>query len=250
MSNYFRTQSDNHLIIPLDEILRDMHSYDNVQNTSSSSNTFVDAVRGEITSTSILSDLKEGVTYHDLDQPKAKAEPITMDASFICEENLNRCIFPAAPEEPAPISPFHHQYDNASSIHFFNYHGVPFNYNYNFPQQPNYIYPYPHTVQSNVEWESHNSLLSISEGSAFTPIKPKYFSPRLLSFENQNDSNQCNNLSKSPREVLSGRKKTHFGIISHDETNSLLPTTSQTAQFKDIQEILAANSQIPIVSIF
>lgn len=207
--------------------------------TEEDSSSVVDVDRAREQTISKASILTEDINYHD--EPDSKL--LTMDASFLYENNTNQCMYPSA-LPPTPASPFQRQYQNTSSMHFFNYPGVPY-YGYNFMQQPNYIYP--HHVQNNAE--SNNSLLSISEGSAFTPIKPKYFSPKLLSFETANDTNECKNIIEMPQKVIgSGKKKPQFGIIPSVAETVISPSTSQSIQLKEIQEILS-NRQIPIVSI-
>lgn len=253
MSKYFSTQSEYGMFIPLNQFLKDMYNLEdsasspNRTTSSTSAEVTIDLEKtGEITS-SAMSDSKEDVTNCDLDPPKT--ESFTMDASFLYEGTANQpMMYPVAPPS-TQISPFERQYHhNPSSMQFLNYPSNPYSYGYNFLQQPNYMYP--HHVQSQIG--AHNSLLAISEASAFTPIKPKYFTPRMLSVENQSDANQYKTLQTlHQKPVVPGRKKKPFGNTppTPETTISVSPSTSQTVQLKEIQEIFA-NTQIPIVSLF
>lgn len=227
------------MVVPLAEIIRDMYETEanGFTDTAASSSSIDDREREEISKASILRDLKEDHQnlVQSKDEPDSKL--LTMDASFLYENNTNPCIYPSA---ALPL-PFQRQYQNTSTMHFFNYPPVPY-YGYNFMQQPNYIYP--HHVQNNTE--SHNSLC-ISEGSAFTPLKPKYFSPKLVC-ETPIDTNQCKNIIKMPPTVIAPeKKKPQYGIIPVAETAVSPPSNSQSIQLKGIQEILSS-TQIPIVS--
>lgn len=212
-----------------------MYSEENCySNTASIVSSVVDRNDEIIASTS---ELKEEITYHNLDE--TKGESLTMDASFLYENDVNQCMYTVAPQ---PASSFLRQYPSTPSMHYLNYTNMPYNYGYNFMQQPNYIYS--HHAQNNME--NHNSVLSISEGSAFTPLRPKYFSPRLVNM-NENDAPTDIKGNGSLKVVGSGKKRTQFGSVP-TVSETISSTTTQSVQLKEIQEMLS-NNQIPIVSI-
>ncbi|KAL5282640.1 hypothetical protein ACFFRR_005621 [Megaselia abdita] len=232
------TSVNTHMIIPLNEFIKDMYNCEDgvsIENSAISSSVVVDAIdlNGEINS--VLTDSKGDLSYTNLDQPKT--ETFTMDASFLYENNANTCLYPVPPT--TPVSPFQSQYQNTSNTQFFSYPNLPYNYGYNFIQQPNYVYS--HHLQNNT---SHNPLL-ISEASAFAPVKPKHFSPRLLNFENQND-NICQTVPPQKMANSVRNKKPFENIPSTSEKNIVSsPSTTQGVQLKEIQEIFA-NTPIPI----
>lgn len=216
-----------------------------VNTTNSSNSVIVDSIdlSGDISP--ILSDSKETFNYHNLDQPKME---FTMDASFLYEDNANPCMYPVAPP-PTPVTPFQRQYQPSASLPFFNYPNMSsYNYGYSYMQQQQPNYMYSHQVPSSAG--SHNSLLNLAENSAFTPMKPKFFTPRLLNFENQNEINRSYQTAATLSQKNGhGRKKKPSAFVPPVLPSICVsPPASQSVQLKEIQEIFT-NTQIPIVSI-
>lgn len=246
------------MIIPFNEIIRNMYNSPedsiSIENSASSPNSVImETIDVSDDMNTLLNSTKETIpNYTNLDTQPTKSETFTMDASFLYEDVQSQCMYPIVPP-PTPSTPYQSQFPQHGGIgQYFNYHGLPYNYGsgYNFMPQSNHSFLYPNHVQQSTP----NSIMNMSESSAFTPIRPKIFSPRLLSFETPGESHRpCQITPLLPHKAGPGRKKkTNGNIQQHPMSPSISVVSSsspaQTVQLKEIQEIFS-NTQIPIVSI-